>query len=96
MYPVDPENVDKYVYEGKAIIEEEEGEKIYDKWSKYNGYETEPGEEGTNLYTTPKFYVYTNEVISISEGINPLDYPEKIDEVYETGYTNGVNDVQVG
>lgn len=92
------EGIDVYIYEGKAKIEEDGINQTYDKWSKHDGsllIEFEDGDK-TVLYTSPTFYVYTNEIIDISEGINPSDYPDKIDEVYQTGYTNGRNDAQGG
>lgn len=78
---------DCYYYVGIDEI----GDVLYDKWRKI---ENEPGqtEESYTWDSLHKNYIYTNRIVveeNPSEGIDPVDFPEKVHMVYAAGEEAG-------
>lgn len=84
-----PDYNDSFFYEGNAVVDGQ----TYDKWRKIEN-------EVSPLFgwdTSSKQYVYTNVIVRSvtvpnSEEFDPVDFPSKVYEVYETGYNKGYAD----
>lgn len=71
-YATEVDRNDCFYYQGKAELDGD----VYDKWRKIeNADYTWNGEE--------KMYIYTNEIIIFDGAISPIDFPNKIGEVYQ-------------
>lgn len=80
-----PDYYDPYFYEGIAVIDGV----TYDKWRKIN---IDTGDDPVFTWTSAaKAYCYTNVIVKYDKAhISPTDFPSKINDVYDTGYNNGV------
>jgi hypothetical protein len=74
---------DVYFYQGTAILDGN----TYDKWRKI-----ELGGEEFTWQSSQKSYIYTN-IIVVDNGIDPVDFPSKIEDVYEAGIQEGFDTV---
>lgn len=73
----EPDIEEPFFYQGKSVINGE----TFDKWRKIEGV----GQSGGQFTweSEGKQYIYTNEIIIEDNSVSPIDFPEKIDEVYE-------------
>lgn len=96
-YNEEEEYTEPHFYVGMDIINDE----IYDKWRKIELTDGEGGDIGSSTsqhnYTWDsdrKKYVYTNRVVVCSDEndgpMSPVDFPGKIEQVYNAGYEEGV------
>lgn len=85
---IDPDYEDTFYYVGNVTVDGT----TYNKWRKIETI-LDGGFTWTSEYQQ---YVYTNEIVGTStkpntEEINPVDFPEKINAVYEAGIAIGIN-----
>jgi hypothetical protein len=79
-YSDTPDTDEPFFYIGLGLVDEE----FYDVWRKI-----ESQIDGTYTWdSVAKQYIYTNRIVRASGGINPTDFPAKIDEVVATRQPN--------